>query len=61
MIDRTVPPVDLWAGADDDTLEGIYFRMLRTRLDQEPNQADRIQLAAKLSRAILDGQEVDLP
>ena len=61
LIDRTVPPVDLWAGADDDTLEGIYFRMLRTRLDQEPNQADRIQLAAKLSRAILDGQEVDLP
>ena len=61
LLDRTTPPVDLWAGAGDDTLEGIYFRMLLDRLDREPDRAGQVRLAAKLSRAILDGQEVVLP
>ena len=60
LLDRTTPPVDLWACSGDDTLEGIYFQMLQSRLAQEPGQADRIRLAAKLSRALLDGQEVAL-
>ena len=57
-MDRTTPPVDLWSHTGDDTLEGIYFHLLLQRLKDEPHQADRIRLAAKLSRAILDGQEV---
>lgn len=61
LIDKTIPPVDLWATAGEDTLEGIYFQMLRTMLEVDPAQADRIRLAAKLSRQILDGQEVFLP
>ena len=61
LIDRTVPPVDLWAQSGEDTLEGLYFQMLRSQMEQDPGQADRIRLAAKLSRAILDGQEVVLP
>ena len=58
LVDRTTPPVDLWSHTGDDTLEGIYFRLLQQRLKDDPQQADRIRLAAKLSRAILDGQEV---
>lgn len=61
LIDRTTPPVDLWAAAGEDTLEGIYFQMLQALLKDTPQQAEQIRLAAKLSRQILDGQEVVLP
>ena len=60
--DQTVPPVDLWSAAGEDTLEGVYFGMLREALEgADDAQADTIRLAAKLSRKILDGQEVALP
>ncbi len=60
--DRTVVPVDLWATAGDDTLEGVYFRMLQEALEgQDPQTCDQIRLAAKLSRQLLQGQEVKLP
>ncbi len=60
--DETVPPVDLWASAGEDTLEGAYFGLLRDALaTADEDQADRIRLAARLSRKILDGQEVVLP
>ena len=61
LVDHTLPPVDLWAAAGQDSLEGIYFRLLRTALEEDPAHGDRIRLAAKLSRQILDGQEVALP
>ena len=61
LIDRTTPPVDLWASAGNDTLEGIYFRMLQHQLEEDPRRENQIRLAAKLSRQILDGQEVALP
>ncbi len=59
--DKTTPPVDLWAAAGADTMEGIFFQMLRELLDDDPRQADRVRLAARISRKILDGQEVTLP
>lgn len=60
--DRTVPPIDLWATAGDDTLEGIYFRLLQQAMEGQDSQTcHRIRLAAKLSRQILDNQEVKLP
>lgn len=59
LIDRTVPPVDLWAAAGTDTLEGLYFSMLRTAME-DGEDPHIVQLAAKLSRQILDGQEVVL-
>ena len=60
--DDTVPPVDLWATAGDDTLEGIYFRLLQQAM-QRQSEDDRRQilLAAKLSRQLLEGGEVKLP
>lgn len=52
--DATHPPLDLWANAGEDTLEGIYFDLLR-------QQGKSGELAAKISRHILNGQEVVLP
>lgn len=60
--DRTTAPVDLWAGAGEDTLEGVYFRLLRESIEgADENTRRQILLAARLSRQILDGQEVRLP
>lgn len=60
--DRTLPEVDLWSNIDEDTLEGVFFRTLHDGLDTESEKLrSSIRLAAKLSRRILDGQEVTLP
>ncbi len=58
--DNTHPPVDLWEDADTDSLEGIYFGMLRQAMADDPDNADRIRLAAEISRKLLDGREVIL-
>jgi hypothetical protein len=55
--DHTVPPIDLWANAGDDTLEGVYFGLLK---EADAPEAV-VQLAARISRQILLGQEVMLP
>lgn len=60
--DHTLPPMDLWAGAGDDTLEGIYFRMLQqSMVGQDEATCEKIRLAAKISRQLLEGREVKLP
>ena len=60
--DKTTPPTDLWGSAGDDTFEGMYFRLLQERLEgQDPQTQKQILLAARISRKILDGQEVRLP
>ena len=60
--DRTVPPLDLWADAGEDTLQGVYFTMLRQAMEgQDEQTCRRIALAAKISRQILLEQEVQLP
>lgn len=60
--DHTTAPVDIWRSAGEDSLEGAYFAALRDAVSAaDPTQARRLQLAAKLSRQILDGQEVTLP
>ena len=60
--DQTVRPVDLWAGAGEDNFAGVYFGMLKAALEQvPPEEQEKILLAAKLSRQILEGQEVALP
>ena len=56
--DHTVRPADLWGCIQEDSLEGIYFRMLHDALDTDRETA---LLAAKISRKILDGREVTLP
>ena len=59
--DQTVRPVNLWEGAGEDSFEGVYFGMLKAALTQAGEaEKEKILLAAKLSRQLLEGQEVDL-
>ena len=60
--DQTTRPVDIWAGAGEDNFEGMYFGLLQDALaDADEDMQEKILLAAKLSRQLLDGQEVVLP
>lgn len=60
--DKTTCPKPLWENAGDDTLEGIYFQLLRNSMDSaNDSEKHRLQLAAQISRQLLDGQEVVLP
>lgn len=60
--DRTRPAVDIWGAAGADSLEGVYFQMLHTLFEEGDQRSRRIALlAAKLSRKIMDGNEVVLP
>lgn len=60
---RTVPITDLWAEVGRDSLEGVYFGLLHDALQNAEDDAtrERLTLAARLSRRILDGREVQLP
>jgi len=60
--DRTVPVRDVWCAVEEDSLEGVYFRMLRDAMAGQPEQqSSRILEVARISRQILDGREVKLP
>ena len=60
--DETAAPENLWEGAGEDSLEGLYFRILRdAQKDADEQTVRALELAAKLSRQILTGQEVELP
>lgn len=60
--DRTLPETDLWSATGEDSLEGMLFTILHDALDTESDLLrQRIKLAARISRQILDGQEVKLP
>lgn len=59
--DRTAPPVDTWKALGEDSLEGIYFGMLKdAQAGKDEKELAQIELAAYISRQILDGQEVNL-
>ena len=60
--DRTVLPVDPWCAVGEDSFEGLYFSLLQKNLESDDPDMQRVtQLAAKLSRQLLDGREVKLP
>ena len=56
--DLRTAPGDIWELAGEDTLEGVYFRMLRR---QAQAGDDAAALAARISRELLLGREVALP
>ena len=61
FIDRRQKPSDPWARAGADSLEGLYFRILRDKLESAPEEEKAaVALAAEISRKILDGREVIL-
>ena len=60
--DKTIPEKELWSAVGEDSLEGMYFGLLHDALDTESEVfQQRVKLAARISRQILDGQEVVLP
>ena len=60
--DKTRLPLDLWGCIGNDSLEGVYFGLLKEAMEDQDEQSQRIALlAAKISREILDGEEVVLP
>ena len=62
LLDQTVPAGDLWETGGEDSLEGIYFRILRDACqDQDAGTVEALELAARISRQILQGREVELP
>lgn len=58
--DLTEDPEKLWEGAGEDTLEGVYFQMLQAAMEEDPENGERIRLAAEISRQLLNGKEVTL-
>ncbi len=62
LLDDTRPEVDLWSTVGEDSLEGEYFGLLQQAFHSESQTlSNRAKLAARISRQILDGQEVKLP
>ena len=60
--DNTVLPPDIWRSAGEDSFEGCYFRLLQEITEQGDTEQQQLALlAARISRQILDGQEVALP
>lgn len=60
--DKTTRPADVWGSLGEDSFEGVYFGLLKKALDEAPEEEkEEILLAAQLSRALLEGEEVVLP
>lgn len=60
ILDHTEEPHDLWTDAEEDSLEGVYFRMLRCAAEADPENSEVIRLAAEISKKLLSGREVIL-
>jgi DNA repair exonuclease SbcCD nuclease subunit len=62
LLDQTLPELNLWESVEEDSLEGVYFGLLKANSESESDVISRrAKLAARVSRQILDGQEVRLP
>lgn len=62
ILDETIPAGDIWETAGEDSLEGIFFRILQDGArESDPETAQRLELAARIARQILQGREVELP
>ncbi len=60
--DQTQPPIDLWKDAGEDSFAGAYFAMLKAQAESpDPETARIYTLAARISRQVLDGEEVVFP
>ncbi len=62
FLDETILSTDLWETAGEDTLEGMFFSILRDSAEGQEEQVQQdLRLAAKISHQILRGMEVELP
>ena len=62
ILNDTVSTVNVWEGAGNDSLAGLFFRLLEEQLpDADPKTAEALELAARMGHRILEGREVKLP
>lgn len=60
--DKTTRPLDVWGSLGEDSFEGVYFGLLRQAMEAAGEEEKQdIYLAARISRQLLEGQEVTLP
>lgn len=60
--DQTTTPVNVWSQAGEDSLRGVYFQRLKDAAEMaDPEERQRILLAAEISQMLLEGREVKLP
>lgn len=58
LLDETVPAVDVWARAEEDTLTGLFLRNMRTRLElAEAEEKPCLERALRFGLAALEGRE----
>ncbi len=56
--DETVPPLDLWARLQEESLTGYFLREMKSRLDAaEETDKDLLQAALRCGLAALEGRE----
>ena len=62
ILDETTVPGNVWDRAGEDSLTGLFFRILRDGAkESDPDTAATLELAARIGRKILEGREVELP
>ncbi len=62
LLDETIPAGDIWETVGQDSLEGLYFKILQNAMEgQDAQTVEALELAARISRQILQGREVELP
>lgn len=58
LLDATTPPLDLWAGAGEENLKGLFLREMRQRLDAaEGEEKETLLLALRCGLAALENRE----
>lgn len=61
LVDHRTAPIDPWENAAEDTLRGVYLRILQEAAQNaNGDEARLIRLAAEISQQLLDGKEVQL-
>lgn len=56
--DETHPRRDIWAGLEEETLRGIFLRLMRQRYDEAgPEEREQILQAARYGLAAMDNRE----
>ncbi len=60
LLDRTLPPLELWAGLGEDSLRGAFLRRMKEIYDRENDEEKKAvaALSARLALAVMEGREV---
>lgn len=62
LLDETTERTEVWENSGEDSFEGLFFGLLQEAMNGADDRTrEDLELAAKLSRQILLGREVELP